>query len=105
MAATHPREQGPAVIVTTPEQLRELVRDAVREALSVSREHDRDREPGEWLDTEAAAALLRVHPRTVAKCVTREGLPARKIGRMYRFKRAEVLLWLEQRATGRRRRA
>jgi excisionase family DNA binding protein len=56
--------------------------------------------PGrEVLTAESVAEMLEVHVRTVAKLVVRDGLPAHRLGREYRFNRAEVLAWLEERST------
>ena len=49
----------------------------------------------EVLTVEQAAALLQVNPETV-ESMAREGeLPARKVGREWRFARAALLRWLE----------
>lgn len=82
------------VVTLTRAQLEELVESAVRRVL--------DARPAaapadEWLDTDAAATLLGVHPRTVQKLVAREGLPAHRIGRLYRLRRTEVVEWLGKR--------
>lgn len=81
------------VLVLTPEEVRDLVRVAVREELEARADPARD-----ILTAEDVAALLSVHVKTVAKLVVRDGLPARRLGREYRFCRADVVAWLEQRA-------
>ena len=81
------------VLVLTPEEVRELVRVAVREELESRAAPARD-----VLTAEDVAALLSVHVKTVAKLVVRDGLPARRLGREYRFSRPDVIAWLEQRA-------
>jgi predicted alpha/beta hydrolase len=48
--------------VLTPEELKELMREAVREALAERQEDD---DP--WLDTRAAAEYAGVHPDTLRK--------------------------------------
>jgi excisionase family DNA binding protein len=83
---------GP-VLLMTAEEARELIRGIIREEL-----HHSETIEHEFLTAEGVAELLDVHPKTVAKLVTREQLPARRIGRSYRFRRSEVLAWLEQRA-------
>jgi excisionase family DNA binding protein len=75
----------------TPEQLRALVVDAVREALAT-----RGAEPAEWLDAKSAAVLLGVHPRTVAKMAKGGELPSSRVGRLLRFRRADVVALLER---------
>lgn len=42
------------------------------------------------------AELLQVHPVVVGRYVKKKGLPARKIGSEWRFKRSEVLRWLDK---------
>jgi len=84
------------VIVLTPDQLRELVRDAVREALE-----DRQRDEDALLDEEAAAELLACKPSHLRDLRRRHGLPHVKLGpRLVRYRRAELLEWAEE--TGRR---
>ena len=77
----------------SPEEVRELVRTAVREELASHRDPERD-----VLTAEQVAGMLAVHVKTVAKLVVRDGLPARRLGREYRFDRDEVLAWLAERA-------
>lgn len=74
------------VVTITVDQLREIVDDAVTQAL------DRQRHAGcdEWLDTDEAARLLRVHTRTVAKLAKSGALPATRVGRLWRFRRSDV---------------
>src|SRR5262245_34883871 len=81
------------VLLMTADEARDLIRGVLREELHQSETIDQ-----EFLTAEGVAELLDVHPKTVAKLVTREQLPARRIGRSYRFRRTEVLAWLEQRA-------
>lgn len=74
-------------------ELREIIRDELRGVLA-------ERESAEaLLDLKQAAELLKVHPRTVSAMVRRDGLPALQVGQSYRFRRSEVLAWLEQRST------
>lgn len=49
---------------------------------------------GEVLNLEEAAALLGVSTKTLAKALREDALPARKIGREWRFSRATLLQWL-----------
>lgn len=78
------------VVVLGREELRELVRDAVREALE-----ERPRAP-EWIDTAAAAELLQVTPRHVTKLAKSGELPGTQLGKLWRFRRADVEALLEQ---------
>lgn len=51
-------------------------------------------EAKEILNLEEAAALLDVSAKTLAKALREEALPARKIGREWRFSRMALLNWL-----------
>lgn len=82
-----------AVLVMSPDDIREIVRSVMREELANHQNPAR-----EVLTAEHVAEMLEVHV-TVAKLVIRDGLPARRLGREYRFNRAEVLAWLEERST------
>jgi len=80
-----------AVLVLSPDDIREIVRSVMREELA------NHQTPGrEVLTAEHVAEMLEVHVRTVAKLVVRDGLPAHRLGREYRFNRAEVLAWLDR---------
>lgn len=81
----------PAVIVTTPEELREIIREELR-AMAPKKD-----EP-EVLTRAQCAELLGVHERTVPALVETRGLPcAGRIGKLWRFRRSEVLAWLDSR--------
>ena len=47
-----------------------------------------------WLSVEEIAAYLGVQRDTVYKWLTRRKLPAHKVGRLWKFKRAEVDAWV-----------
>jgi excisionase family DNA binding protein len=83
-----------AVLVMSPDDIRELVRSVMREELA-----NHEKPAREVLTAEHVAEMFEVHVRTVAKLVVRDGLPAHRLGREYRFNRAEVLAWLEERST------
>ena len=53
-----------------------------------------------WLSVDDVAAYLGVRRGTVYKWVERLGLPARKVGRLLKFKRSEVDAWVERRPAG-----
>jgi excisionase family DNA binding protein len=88
------RKQEMAVALTVDE-LRELMRAAVREAL-VTQEADQD----EVMTREEAAGLLKVHPDVLIRYVRQFALPGHKVGSEWRFRRSELLNWLAQRGTG-----
>lgn len=48
------------------------------------------------LTVDEVAGLLRIERRTVYVCVRRHGLPAQRVGRLYRFSREAVLDWLRR---------
>lgn len=79
-----------AVIVVSTDELRALVRDAVREALE-----GRVAEPAIWLDAKGAAELLNVNERTVARLAKRGELAYSRVGKLLRFERAAVVSYLE----------
>jgi excisionase family DNA binding protein len=87
---------GEPVIVTTPSELRALIRDAVAAELRAARPAE---PPSAYLDLHEVAALLEVHPRTIRNYIRREGFPVHRIGtRTLRFSRADVETWLVERA-------
>ncbi len=54
-----------------------------------------------WLSVDDVAAYLGIRRGTVYKWVERLGLPARKAGRLLKFRRHEVDAWVEGRSAGR----
>jgi hypothetical protein len=55
-----------------------------------------------WLSVDDVAVHLGVRRGTVYKWVERLGLPARKVGRLLKFKRSEIDAWVERRSAGAR---
>jgi excisionase family DNA binding protein len=53
-----------------------------------------------WLSVDDVAAYLGIRRGTVYKWVERFGLPARKVGRLLKFKRSEIDAWVERRSAG-----
>lgn len=82
------RQSG--LVVVEVEALERMIEACVRRALGAA---PRESEV-EWLDAREAAALLRVHPRTVARLVARGELPAGHAGRALRFKRSDLDAYL-----------
>ena len=79
-------------VTLTVEELTDLVRGAVRKELAAVALYDAK----EVLDLAETAKLLGRHPKVVAALVREKGLPAHYISeREPRFKRAEVLAWLD----------
>jgi hypothetical protein len=48
-----------------------------------------------WLSVDDVAAYLGIKRGTVYKWIERYGLPAKKVGRLLKFRRAEVERWME----------
>ena len=53
-----------------------------------------------WLSVDDVAAYLGIRRGTVYKWVEQLGLPARKVGRLLKFRRPEIDAWVETRAAG-----
>ncbi|MBX7196206.1 MAG: helix-turn-helix domain-containing protein [Sandaracinaceae bacterium] len=85
------------LVVVEAAELVRMIDTAVRRALDARSEPRAD---GEWIDTRAAAELLGVSTRQIAKLAAGgRGRPARlsssRVGRLLRFRRADVLAMLE----------
>lgn len=48
-----------------------------------------------WIDVEEAATYLGVTPETVRAWVKQKDMPARKIGRRWKFKLSEIDEWVK----------
>jgi excisionase family DNA binding protein len=78
----------------TVDQLDHRIRKAVEAALAARPDTD------EILTTAEMAAVLKIHPKTLARRVRLDRLPAHRTGDgagEYRFKRTEVEAWLAAR--------
>jgi len=84
-----------SLIVIEADELRGIIRTEVRAALA---ELATTAAVPEWLNAKEAAALLGVHARTVAKLADAEELPHSRVGRLLRFRRADLVAFLERRA-------
>lgn len=87
-----------AVIVTTPEELARLVRQAVREELE---ERDRERvavveatQASDWIGPAEAATMLGVSRDYMRRV---KGVPAHHVGNRIRFSRTELAEWIRSR--------
>ena len=47
------------------------------------------------LDSDEAAALLKVHPKTLQRMARRGEIPGIQIGKLWRFRRSELNAWME----------
>ena len=81
---------SPGVVVVSPADLRELVRSAVAEALAGRVEQV----TSDWVDAAGAAAILGVHVRTIGNLAKRRDLPSTRVGRLLRFRRADLVAYL-----------
>lgn len=52
-----------------------------------------DREP--LLDSHQAAALLKVHPRTLQRLVHRGKIGAVQVGKLWRFRASAIAAWID----------
>ena len=85
-----------SVVVIDPHEIRSMIATEIRAALAERAAdavvvHD-------WLDAKGAATLLAVHPRTVAKLAKSGALPASRVGKLLRFRRADVVAFLDRNA-------
>ncbi len=80
-----------AVVVMDPEELEQLVENAVRRAVD-------DKGPSvRLLKHTEVAEICGVHPRTVMKWAKHRGLPGHRLGdREVRFVESEVLAWVAE---------
>jgi hypothetical protein len=88
-------EKSTLVVTLSIEQLESLVATQVRRVLS----EQRDAAPAasdEWLDADQAARVVGCHPKTLRI----HGAPVHRIGRLQRYRRAELDDWIERRRTG-----
>lgn len=85
------------IIVTTPDTLRNIVTDAVAEALSASTTSHQS-EPA-LLSGAALAAKLGLS-RTSVHRLRLAGAPAVRVGDTYKFSAPKVMQWLETRGQG-----
>ncbi len=49
-----------------------------------------------WLSVEEIGAHLGVKRDTVYKCINEKGMPAHKVGRLWKFKKDEVDQWVRR---------
>ena len=51
--------------------------------------------PERWLSVAEIATHLGVNPDTIYKWITRKGMPAHKVGRLWKFLATEVDAWVK----------
>ena len=79
------------LIVTTRSALREIIRDALADALQ-------EKPAPELMSAEEIGKRIGVHARTVRNWVL-HGCPHVRAGRKLRFREPDVLQWLEERGS------
>ena len=81
------------LIVTTRSALREIIRDALADAL-----RGQEKPAPELMSAEEIGKRVRVHARTVRNWVL-HGCPHVRAGRKLRFREPDVMQWLEERGS------
>ncbi|MGB5501567.1 MAG: helix-turn-helix domain-containing protein [Polyangiales bacterium] len=81
------------LIVTTRSALREIIRDALADAL-----RGQEKPAPELMSADALGKRIGVHARTVRNWVL-HGCPHVRAGRKLRFREPDVLQWLEERGS------
>jgi excisionase family DNA binding protein len=84
------------VVVVDVDELDQRIEAAVRRVLDTRA----PTAPIEWLDSAGAAEILGVHRRTIANMARAGELPHTRLGKLLRFKRADVLAMLEKKKAG-----
>jgi len=89
------------VVVLTGDDLGDILETVVRRVMA---EHSPANDPQVAWDSKQLADVLGVSVRSIPTLVSRDGLPHRRLGRLYRFMPGEVRGWLQARPTTERRR-
>lgn len=88
---------APVQVVVVPiTELRALVRDEIRAAFDEMQPHTGD----EYLDSARAAKVLGLHPKHLARLAKNGELQGFRLGRAWRFLRADLDAFLTARSNG-----
>jgi excisionase family DNA binding protein len=52
------------------------------------------------LNSQEAATLLRIHPKTLQRMARRREIPAMQVGKLWRFSASALLSWQEEKLAG-----
>ena len=83
------------MVTMTRSELSELVVDAVKEAMSAIEVRGE-----EWMTPDEVARLTGYCRTYISQLVRYKGLPAHVLGRKQRFRRSDVMQWMESRRSG-----
>lgn len=92
--AASPPQAITAIVVVSVDELERIVDAAVTRAMGAPTTSD----AGEWLTAAGAAKLLDVHRRTIGKLAQNGELPCSRIGKLLRFRRCDLITFLESQA-------
>ena len=56
--------------------------------------------PEPLLDTDEAAAIMRIHPKTLQKLARRDVIRAIQIGKVWRFRASTLEEWIQEKLAG-----
>lgn len=82
------------IVLTTPEELRELFRDAVRELLDENAAKVTNAPQDEILNIDQACQLLNLAKQTVYSLTSQRKLPFFKRSKKLYFRRSELMQWI-----------
>jgi len=70
------------------------------DTLNIDRFENANEQRNEILDSEEAAAILKIHPKTLQRMARSGQLPGFQIGKLWRFHRSRLHEWLDEKAVG-----
>ena len=88
-------EPAKMIVQLTTDDLERLVAKAVRDALGSTASNA---DAPEYLTLDQVGELLQACPRTVKNWTKQRGLPFLRVGAEWRFRRTDLMTWLDQQA-------